>query len=302
MLLKGRTESDELLKYRYLNMRMELTEKEKFKYTNLEKGYEGEKKFDLLTEKLQEDRYFINDLLLEVNNSYSQIDSFIISQGVIHLLDIKNFYGDCYLESDKLYAVTTGREYMNPITQLNRSATIFRKLLQNHKLNYLVDPYVIFINPEFTLYQAPMNQPIILPTQVNRFLYDINKTPSKLNEDHMKLAQKIISLHQTKNPYTIFPKYDYNQLQKGIYCIACGSFHILIKNYDFVCGKCGEHEKIESAILRNVKEFILLFPEGKITTQSIYEWCKVDLNKKTVCRILKKNYTAFGNTRDTYFE
>jgi hypothetical protein len=69
-----------------------------------------------------------------------------------------------------------------------------------------------------------------------------------------------------------------------------------------VCGKCGEHEKIEPAILRNVKEFMFLFPERQITTQNIYEWCKVDLNKKTVCRILKKNYSAFGNTRDTYFE
>lgn len=177
MLLKGRSESEELLTFRFLNMRMELTEKEKMKYLNLEKGYEGEKKFDLLSERLQEERYLINDLLFEVNSSYSQIDSFIISQGVIHLLDIKNYYGDCYLESDKLYAVTTGREYKNPIIQLNRSATLFRQLLQTHKLNYLVVPYVIFINPEFTLYQAPMNQPIILPTQVNRFLNDINKIP-----------------------------------------------------------------------------------------------------------------------------
>jgi hypothetical protein len=302
MLLKGRTESEELLKYRYLNMRMELTEKENMKYSNLEKGYEGEKKFDLLAEKLQEERYFINDLLLEVNNSYSQIDSFIISQGVIHLLDVKNYYGDYYLESDKLYSVATGREYKNPLLQLNRSATLFRQMLQNYKLNYLVDPYVIFINPEFTLYQTPMNLPIILPTQVNRFLANLNKTPSKLTDHHMKLAQKMISLHQTINPHAIFPKYDYEQLQKGIYCVACGSFHIFLRNNVFVCEKCEEREKIEPAILRNVKEFMFLFPDGKLTTQNIYDWCKVDINKKTVCRILKKNYTAFGSTRDTYFE
>ena len=29
---------------------------------------------------------------------------------------------------------------------------------------------------------------------------------------------------------------------------------VAIKNYDFVCEKCGKHEKIELAILRNVKE------------------------------------------------
>jgi hypothetical protein len=118
----------------------------------------------------------------------------------------------------------------------------------------------------------------------------------------MKLAQKMISLHQTKNPHAIFPKYDYNRLQKGIYCVDCGSYQIFLKNNVFVCEKCEEREKMEPAILRNAKEFMLLFPDEKLTSQSIYEWCKVDISKKTVYRILKKNYTAFGSTRDTYFE
>jgi Nuclease-related domain len=302
MLLKSRAESLELLIMRSLNTRMEFTEKEKFHYSNLEKGYEGEVNFDSLAESLQEERFIINDLLLEVNNSYFQIDTLIISQGVIHLLDIKNYQGDCYFKSDKLYSVVTEREYKNPVDQLKRSATLFRQLLQNLKQNYLVDASVIFINPEFTLYQAPMDQPIILPTQVNHFLRDLNKTSSKLNEGHKKLAQTLISLHQTKNPFTVLPNYNYDQLQKGAFCKNCKSFLVAIKNYDFVCKMCGEHEKIELAILRNAKEFKLLFPKRKITTQSIYEWCKVDLNSRTFCRILKKNYTAFGSTRDTYYK
>ena len=301
MLLRGRTESDELVAMRSLNSRMELTDKEKFHYLNLEKGYEGEVKFDLLAEKLQEERYIINDLLLKVNNSYFQIDSSIISQGVIHLLDIKNYEGDCYIESDKLYSVSTGREFKNPVNQLNRSATLFRQLLQNLKLNYLVEASVIFINPQFTLYQAPMNQPVILPSQVNRFLNDLNNIPTKLNEGHKKLAQTLISLHQTKNPFTMLPEYHYDQLQKGIYCKSCRSFLVSIKGYEFVCGKCGGHEKFEHAIVRNTREFEMLFPDRKINTQSIYEWCQVDLNKRTVCRALKKNYTAYGKTSDTFY-
>ncbi|MEH7503559.1 nuclease-related domain-containing protein [Neobacillus drentensis] len=301
MLLKDRSESEELLALRCLNTRMEMTEKEKLRYLNLEKGFEGEVKFDLMAECLQEERYSINDLLLEVNNSYFQIDKFIISQGVIHLLDIKNYQGDCYLKSGNLFSVASDREYKNPVDQLKRSATLFRQLLQNLKQNYLVESFVIYINPEFTLYQAPLDDPTILPTQVTRFLRELNNTPSKLNEGHKKLAQKLISLHLTKHPFTVLPKYRYDQLQKGIYCKTCKSFLVSIKNNEVVCRKCGGHEKVELAILRNVKEFKLLFPDRKITTHSIYEWCKVDLNKRTFCRILKKNYTAFGNTRDTYY-
>ncbi|WP_260631690.1 hypothetical protein [Neobacillus niacini] len=79
MLLRGRTESDELLKMRSLNTRMKLSQEEKFYYFNLEKGYEGEVEFDRKAEILQEDRYFINDLLLKINHSYFQIDSTLIS-------------------------------------------------------------------------------------------------------------------------------------------------------------------------------------------------------------------------------
>ena len=56
--------------------------------------------------------------------------------------------------------------------------------------------------------------------------------------------------------------------KKGIYCKNCKSFLISIKNYDLVCGKCGGHEKVELAILRNSEEFKLLFPDRKITTQA----------------------------------
>lgn len=302
MLLKDRSEPPELKALRYLNKRMELTSKEKFQLLNLEKGYDGEVKFDQLTESLNEERYIINDLLLEVNNSYFQIDKVIISQGIIHLLDIKNYEGDCYLESDKLYSVTNRREYKNPVNQLKRGESLFRQLLQNLKLNYLVEASIIFFNPEFTLYQAPMEQPIIFPTQVNRFLKELNNTPSKLDDTHKKIAQKLISLHQSNNPFTLLPKYHYDQLEKGIYCKSCNSFMTYINNYDLVCNKCGTHERIELAILRSIEEFKLLFPERKLTTHNIYEWCKAGISKKTITRILKKNYTSVGKTRDTYYE
>ncbi|WP_071394292.1 nuclease-related domain-containing protein [Bacillus tuaregi] len=302
MLLKSRTESDELLLMRSLNRRMELTDKDKFHYMNLEKGYAGEVKFDLLAECLLEERYIIHDLLLEVNHSIVQIDTLIISQYLLYLVDIKNYHGDFYLNSDKLYAAATNREYTNPVDQIKRSTTLLRQLLQNLKENYLIDASVIFINSEFTLFQAPLENSFILPTQLNRFFNEINKTPSKLNEGHKKLAQKLLSLHLTKNPHTKIPEYHYDKLQKGFLCKSCGSLLISYKNYGIECGKCGQFEKTEQAILRHVKEFQLLFPERKITTQMIFEWCNADSHKRTVSRVLKKYYTPYGITNDMFYQ
>ena len=302
MLLKKRTESRELVTIRYLNTRMELTAKDKFHLSNLEKGFKGEVEFDRLTENISEERYIIDDLMLQVNNSYFQIDKVIISGGMIHLLDVKYHQGDYYLESDKLYSVTSGKEFKNPVIQLKRSETLFRQLLQNLKLNYLVQASVVFNNPEFTLYQAPMDQPIILPTQINRFLKELNDTPSKLDENHKMLAQKLLALHQDKYPFTTLPAYSYDQLEKGMNCRACGSFNTSINKRHLVCGKCGNSERAEQAILQQIEEFKLLFPERKITAQSIYEWCNVDINNRRITRVLKKFYTAKGTTSDTYYE
>ncbi|MEH7224092.1 NERD domain-containing protein [Bacillus sp. JJ1566] len=301
MLLKARTESDELLTLRFLNIRTELTSKEKYYYQNLERGYEGELRFDSMIQDLGEERYVINDLWLEMNNSFFQIDSTVISQGAINLLDIKNFQGDCYLDSDNLYSVSTGREYKNPINQLNRCASLFRQLLQSLNLNYLVDASIIFIHPEFTLYQAPLDKPFILPTQLNRFLRDLNKGSSQLNDGHRKLAQTLLELHQTKNPFAKLPAYTYDQIKPGTYCKNCKSFQVSIRHHHLFCNSCGEQEKIDQAIMRNVKEFSLLFPDQKITTQAIFDWCKLDLCKRTYSRVLKKNYNSIGTTRNTYY-
>jgi hypothetical protein len=55
MFKKPRTESLKLKLFRFLNTRMELSSKDKQYYLNLEKGFEGEVMFDLLTKKLQTD-------------------------------------------------------------------------------------------------------------------------------------------------------------------------------------------------------------------------------------------------------
>jgi hypothetical protein len=162
---------------------LNLSTKEKQYYINLEKGYEGEKKFEKLLENQLRDFLILSDLLLEKNNTVFQIDSTLIFQKKIHLFEVKNYEGDFYIEKDIWYS-RSGTEINNPLEQLKRSESLFRRLLQDLRLTLPVEAHLIFINPEFTLYQAPMNLPIILPTQLNHFIKKINMTSSKLNGSH----------------------------------------------------------------------------------------------------------------------
>lgn len=298
---KPRTESTELLILRFLNTRMNLSEKDKQYYFNLKKGYEGEVMFDTLTEKLTCKCLILNDLLLKVNNTHFQIDTLIIISETIYLYEVKNYEGDYYYESDKLYKKPK-LEINNPLNQLIRSESLLRQLLHNLGFKIPIDASVVFINPEFTLYQSPLNKPFIFPTQVNRYLNNLNMTPSKLNGKHRMLADKLISLHIEESPYKQLPPYDYDQLRNGITCAVCNSFLISVEGRKCVCNACGHEEVVEAAVIRSVKEFKLLFPNQKITTNVIHDWCKVVTSKKRIRKILEKNFKMVGVHQWSFYE
>ncbi|MEY2195868.1 hypothetical protein AB7942_24505 [Neobacillus sp. BF23-41] len=101
----------------------------------------------------------------------------------------------------------------------------------------------------------------------------LNGIPSKLTNRHKMLSDQLISLHQTDSPYTRFPSYSYGQLQKGP---LCADFQSLI--------------------------LVLLFPDLKITTNLVHDWCRVVGSRKTIRRILMQNYKSVGERQHRYFE
>jgi hypothetical protein len=301
MPFKPRIEPDEIKILRLLNTLMDFTTKEKQYYLNLLKGFEGEVMFDILTEKLQSECFIINDLLLEFNNTIFQIDTLIIFQEAISLFEVKNYEGDFYYQTERFYT-KSGTEIKNPLLQLERCESLLRQLLQKLGFNIPIEANVVFINPEFTLYQAPLNEPIILPTQLNQLMKKLDKNPSKLNARHRRLADKLVSLHMPESPYTRLPPYHYDRLKKGMFCGPCHSFSISVGERKIVCNDCGCEEGLESAVMRSVEELKLLFPDRRITTNVVHEWCGVVESKKTIGRILKQNYRVMGKKKYTYYE
>jgi hypothetical protein len=69
---------------------------------------------------------------------------------------------------------------------------------------------------------------------------------------------------------------------------------VTIVGKKLICGKCGGEELVTVAVMRNVEEFKLLFPERKITTNVIHEWCGVVDSRKRISRVLGKNLKITG--------
>jgi hypothetical protein len=298
---KYRIESNELQMLNLLNTRMELEENDKKRYYRLKKGYEGEVLFDSMTEKLQFNCLILNDLNLEVNNTSFQIDTLIITSATIYLYEVKYYEGDYYFETDVFYK-TPETEYTNPLFQLSRAASLLRQLLSVLGFSIPIDGSVVFNNPEFTLYQALLGQPLILPNQVNRYLKKLDSTPSNLTKKHKILADKLISLHIKNPPIKHKPTYHYHHLRKGLTCYICNSFSFYIDGKKCVCKDCGHREAICDAVMRNVKEFQLLFPDQKITVSVIHEWCGMIVSKRWIRRLLENHFRIVSNRRWSYYE
>ncbi|WP_217269660.1 hypothetical protein [Neobacillus endophyticus] len=127
-------------------------------------------------------------------------------------------------------------------------------------------------------------------------------TPSKLDDRDKKLAEKLISLHHEKFPFNQLPQYEYNQLKHGVSCIKCHSLLNYVAGNLCVCNECGYEESIDSAIIRNVGEFKLLFPGRKITTQGVYEWSGGIISKVSIRRVLNREFKSVGFGRWLYYE
>ncbi|WP_263315273.1 nuclease-related domain-containing protein [Bacillus sp. S3] len=231
-------------------------------------------------------------MLLKSNNTTFQIDSLII-QDVLYLFEIKNYEGDYYFEADNFYSMHETK-IQNPLHQLNRCESLLSQLLLKHGYRIRIEAWVVFINPAFTLYQAPKNKPIIYPTQLDFLMNKLNASTMKLNDRHHKIADLLVSLLQTESPYTDLPNYDFDKIQKGLTCKACHSFSISVHGRKTLCDECGNEEGFEAAVMRSVRELKLLFPDRKITTNDVLNWCEMNVAQARISRILKKNLKVIG--------
>lgn len=302
MEYKVRTEPLELQVMRILIARADLAESDRQYYRNLEKGYEGELFFDSITRQLQSNCLILNDLLLEANHSTFQIDSLIIFPNSLQVFDIKNNEGDHYFEEDKLF-IKPNLEISNPVDQIKRTENRFRKWVKDHGFSFPIVVNIVFVNPRFTLYQAPMNMPFIFHSQLDRYFEQLDSHTGKLTSKHKLLADQLINSQVSKEPFIKLPTYDYGNLRKGIICEKCNKIAVAVdRGKHCLCLDCGHKELVETAVLRSVEEIKLLFPDRKITTNLVHEWCKVVPSKKRINRILEKNLKKSGKNKWVYFE
>jgi hypothetical protein len=302
MIVKEREVPVELQVLRCLKNRMVFTEKEKIYHINLEKGYAGEIMFDDLIKNSPNDCLIVNDITLEVSNNVFQIDSLMIFKDMICVFEVKNYEDNFYFESNKWYSLPSRMEINNPILQIDRSETLLRKYLHIHRFPIPIESKIVFVNPTFTLYQAPMDLPLVFPTQLKHLQSTLESKKGVLTAQHTKLAKQMCNDHIVTSRYLRLPNYSYESLKKGMVCRSCGELYTNWGESILHCKSCRNNETIALAFIRSVKEFKLLFHRRKITSREIFEWCSIIPSQKATRYLLNKYFKPIGQGRSKSYE
>lgn len=300
MKVKERTESKELIILRTVNSRKQLNYEEEKHFFNIEKGFLGEKQFDEWLQPVLNDRILLPDMQFMRNSNFTQIDTILLTSQLNYLFEVKNYEGDFILEGDNLNR-TDGIDFKNPLIQMKRNEPLVRNVFQSLGCNIPLVSLTVFVNPQFHLYNAPQNLPIIYPAQLPRFIEKINQKPSHLDRTQIDLAKKLVSRTLAENPYERLPVYEYEELKKGIVCPGCGSIYTEYVKSFLKCNFCKGRENSHSAVLRTIKDFKLLFPDKNLTMSKAIEWCSIVKSTITMHKILTSNFNLIKTGRTSHY-
>ncbi|WP_078595259.1 nuclease-related domain-containing protein [Evansella clarkii] len=299
--LKPRTEPLELTLLKLLRSRFVLPEETNNYYLSKLKGYVGECYLDSLLATLTSNSLILCDLLFEQNNTTFQIDTLLLSQKTIYLFEVKNLEGDYYIKNGDWFRKSTGKAITNPVHQLKRCETLLRSLLHSRNIKMEIEPYLVFTNPLFTLYHAPLDLCAYFPGQLNSLLKKLTEAPFDLNGSHQRLGQFLLSRHVYDSPYGRLPEYRYDDLQKGVTCRKCMSLNVTVTRYTTICNACGHTEQNTSSILHAAKDLKLLFPDRLLNVHALDHWCDHLYHRKVIQQVLGTNYNLIKKGKYSYY-
>src|SRR5699024_6727978 len=112
------------------------------------------------------------------------------------------------------------------------------------------------------------------PTQIQNHIEQLYVNTHQIAKKHWKLARFLLTHHRASSHHEQTLTYHYHQLQKGLICNKCHSFLLDLCKGRSLCQNCHYESSLESTILKNIQDVTILFPNEKITTNLIHDWCK----------------------------
>uniref|UniRef100_UPI003D0FA15D nuclease-related domain-containing protein n=1 Tax=Phocicoccus schoeneichii TaxID=1812261 RepID=UPI003D0FA15D len=243
----------------------------------------------------------VQDYLFEANDMECQIDLLLIFQNECVLVEVKNYAGLYRVENKEMYFMSNGERLVkSPFNQVDRAKMLLTQLFKEEGIRLSITEKIVFPNEEFYLYGDTISMPSVYHTTFPYFIKRLNQKRCALGDYHQGIYEKLMRRRLVKSKYEQPIVVEYDTLAKGITC-ECGGWMKSTTRMKVLCETCGADEKNESAIMRMTEHFVAVFPDRTLTATEIYYWIDGEISKRTITRILGRNFDSKGTTRGRHF-
>lgn len=305
MIIKKRKESLMTQKYDCIIPRLPLHHK---KLAALKKdaalyaiGYRGERRLDYYLASLPDEYAVLNDLALRYKRHTIQIDSLVISESGIFIIEVKN-YSSTLTFNTTLRQLTQDdgkrmRGLQYPLTQVENTHMNLMHWLEARSLTGLPIHHFIAIAFSNTIFHVVGNEEEIsqLVTYADHVPIKIMTLNKKLQKtsDNKQLKNRIISIlmKETHNfDIDIFKKYSLTDadILPGVHCPSCSYLGMKRIHGKWRCDKCLTLSA--SAHLKAMHDYELLFNKP-ITNKALRIFLQLH-SRYTAYRLLKDYHST----------
>lgn len=286
-----------------LKQRLLLSRELELYLENLERGQNGEDHFvvDVLGD-LTCAHVVLRDVRLQMDKNHFQMDAVLLSGKQVIVFEVKNWSGTFEYRDGQFVSRRSAKPYKNPTEQLGRCVANLQYLLKTWGYDFEVVGRVVFINPSFYLYHAPVDQPLLFAPELPDWIKGLNRFEGWVSEVHRELAALLISLDcPAKVDFEILPEFSFSDLKKGIACWECGSFSTEITGRRVHCLDCRRVEWADETIIRMAEELARLFPKMKVTSRLVGDYCGGRFTRRRIHKNLAAKFEMVGNTKGTSY-
>ena len=236
-----------------------------------QKGFNGERKLDYHLETLSDDYSILNDVCFSLYGKKTQIDSLIITEQAIYIIEVKSYEGIITFDPSlrQCFRETEGKveRFKYPITQVEAIQASLLRFLQLANLGGLPIYYMIAFSERSTIVRVKNEE-----ESVKKVVTYVEDVPFQVMNIHEKLTATKQStqyyLRQRFVQYIMkncedFDKDVLNEFQiqskeilPGVHCPTCNALGMVRLNARWQCTKCEATSK--TAHLNSLQDYRIL--------------------------------------------
>ena len=219
---------------------------------NSQAGFGGERNFDYQMREFKPDYAYaiLNDIYLQQDQVYFQIDSLLITPSFIVVFEVKNMAGKLLITQNPTQFI---KEELNgdrlvlksPIEELERKKYFLTRWLKDNGIELPLLDFVVLAYQNELIIENLATDKVLFSYEVPNRLRRLEIRKELLSSCEIRqLAYQLNKHHQDFNPYPLNKKYDIllHEVKPGIICPSCQYSQMSWLSKTWRCLHCGHRD------------------------------------------------------------